>query len=881
MLENLGMLDSPSGDSNALKKDVSDLMADARKSRKAVFRRTIDYNASAINYLQNRIWVSRDIDRPMLQPDYLWSPKLCPPRSYMDSPMNCVMSKPVRTSTNKNKCPIYCVCWTPEGRRLITGAFSGEFTLWNGLTFNFETILQAHESQIRCMKWSHNEEWLLTADHSGYVKYWQANMNNVEMYQAHKEPIRGVSFCPFDNKFVTCSDDSTVRIWDFHRCAEERVLRGHGSDVRSVAWHPVLSLIISGSKDAQQPIKLWDPKTGESVSTLYVHKNTCTDVSWNDNGNWFLTASRDHLIKLFDLRNLKSELQTFRGHKRDVMRVAWHPFHESLFVSGSADGAIFYWLAGTDTELGAVDNAHESMIWSLAWHPFGHILVSGANDFATKFWTRNRPGDVLKDTISAVGPDNLVQAVSATNLLANTYSFGDPEVVDNSFNIDLFKLLTETPISSNRIDTLDDLAFSTNPNDLSTTEIPGLNEGPVTDLNITDTDDPEEREKNKLRSSRTIPKEFAANWASTRITAMPTVMMATPSPSAIAAAAAAAAAAVSNLNATPQYLPPVKPPALNKERLAQSAAPINPSEPEAIVDQIQDRGFCKPNQTPFVEQPISEMNNGVSTHKYDQPPFSEPLPPRVLEQHVPIPEHNVDLRNNTNPSLDWNQRNEELSLQTEHNAPLQTEQPNNLYREPFSGPPQLYNEQENFLESKPFPRHREDRDYRDHEHSEQFNRPFPENDHYFNGPPGGFNSGSYGHHNRNMIPNDQMHPGERGRPFSPNMEKYPYDRRGDRPPPMRQNYDEDSWGRRWPDNRNTPDRLDYPQGPPRRPPREHRPPHPDFYPDPRHPLPPNFVPPHKRPPPMGPGGQPPDHMRKYPRQDPSRSKPPWTGYNRW
>lgn len=32
--------------------------------------------------------------------------------------------------------------WTPEGRRLVTGASSGEFTLWNGLTFNFETILQ-------------------------------------------------------------------------------------------------------------------------------------------------------------------------------------------------------------------------------------------------------------------------------------------------------------------------------------------------------------------------------------------------------------------------------------------------------------------------------------------------------------------------------------------------------------------------------------------------------------------------------------------------------------------------------------------------------------------------------------------------------------------
>ncbi len=78
----------------------------------------------------------------------------------------------------------------------------------------------------------------------------------------------------------------------------------------------------------------------------YVHKNTCTDVAWNRNGNWFLTASRDHLIKLFDLRFMKTELQTFRGHKKDVMRVAWHPCHEGLFASGSADGAIHFWCAG-------------------------------------------------------------------------------------------------------------------------------------------------------------------------------------------------------------------------------------------------------------------------------------------------------------------------------------------------------------------------------------------------------------------------------------------------------------------------------------------------------------------------------------------------------
>lgn len=34
------------------------------------------------------------------------------------------------------------------------------------------------------------------------------------------------SFSPCDSKFATCSDDGTIRIWDFLRCQEEKILRG-------------------------------------------------------------------------------------------------------------------------------------------------------------------------------------------------------------------------------------------------------------------------------------------------------------------------------------------------------------------------------------------------------------------------------------------------------------------------------------------------------------------------------------------------------------------------------------------------------------------------------------------------------------------------------
>lgn len=54
------------------------------------------------------------------------------------------------------------------------------------------------------------------------------------------------------------------------------------------------------------------------VSFRHAHKNTVMEVKWNLNGNWLLTASRDHLCKLFDIRNLKEELQVFRGHKKEA-----------------------------------------------------------------------------------------------------------------------------------------------------------------------------------------------------------------------------------------------------------------------------------------------------------------------------------------------------------------------------------------------------------------------------------------------------------------------------------------------------------------------------------------------------------------------------------
>lgn len=363
--------------------------------RKLAQRRAVDYTSTVVRYMQIRMWQRDSRDRTVLQPTPAAAIDLLPAVAYSDNPSTSFAAKFVHTSLNKNRCSINRVLWTPTGRRLITGSQSGEFTLWNGQSFNFEMILQAHDQAIRSMVWSHNENWMVTGDDGGSIKYWQNNMNNVKANKsAHKESVRDLSFCRTDLKFCSCSDDTTVKVWDFARCQEDRSLSGHGWDVKSVDWHPTKSLLVSGGKD--NLVKLWDAKTGRELCSFHGHKNTVLCVKWNQNGNWVLTASKDQIIKLYDIRAMK-ELESFRGHRKDVTALAWHPFHEDYFVSGSFDGSIFHWLVGHETPQVEIPGAHDNSVWDLAWHPIGYILCSGSNDHTTKFWCRNRPGDTVRD----------------------------------------------------------------------------------------------------------------------------------------------------------------------------------------------------------------------------------------------------------------------------------------------------------------------------------------------------------------------------------------------------------------------------------------------------------------------------------------------------
>jgi len=352
---------------------------DGKRMRKAITRRNVDYNGPLLKHkLGGRFGA---VQRHPLYTVYV------PPVTGNISLSASLTVNLAHVSINKMRTPINTIKYMPNGRRLISGAATGEFTLWNGISFNFETILQAHDAALRAQCWTPHGDYLLSGDQMGVLKYWEPSMNNVHVMEPHKEAIRDISFSPRGTKFCTASDDGTIKVYDFQSSKEECVLTGHGWDVRVAQWHKRHALIASGGKDNM--IKLWDPR-GKEKTTLHVHKNTILALKWTNDGESILSGGKDQVVKMYNLRAMKEEY-THKGHQKEVTALCVHPCLDSTFVSGGGEGAVYIWQKHNEYPVRVIPDAHNKTVWSMDFHPVGHTLATSSIDNTVKFWIRPRP----------------------------------------------------------------------------------------------------------------------------------------------------------------------------------------------------------------------------------------------------------------------------------------------------------------------------------------------------------------------------------------------------------------------------------------------------------------------------------------------------------
>ncbi len=239
------------------------------------------------------------------------------------------------------------VCFNGDGTRFVSTSWDKKVRLWD--TETGKIIQTVTSGKIGyCAKIHPKQDNLVLIGQSD-KKIVQWDMNNgdlVQEYDQHLGPVNSITFVDGGERFMSSSDDKTLRVWEFGI-----------------------------------------PVTTKYIADPSMHSVPATAIS--NNGKYIIGQSLDNQIITFsvDERFRRNNKKRFGGHHN--AGYACQPAFstdDSTVVSGDGSGKIFFWDWKTSKIIKSV-KAHAEVCIGVAWHPLKSSVVASCSwDKTIKLW---------------------------------------------------------------------------------------------------------------------------------------------------------------------------------------------------------------------------------------------------------------------------------------------------------------------------------------------------------------------------------------------------------------------------------------------------------------------------------------------------------------
>ncbi|CAF4007742.1 unnamed protein product [Rotaria sp. Silwood2] len=165
----------------------------------------------------------------------------------------------------------------------------------------------------------------------------------IHIYKGHTKAVQKIHYFPVSaHLFLTCSMDCKVKLWEFYN--ERRCIRtyaGHSQAVRDVSFNNAGTEFLSASYD--KSVKLWDTETGQVKSKFPMRKIPYC-ISFNPSEHkqhLFICGMSDKKILCFDIRS-GHVVQEYDRHLGAINTVTFVDRNRRI-VSTSDDKSIRVW----------------------------------------------------------------------------------------------------------------------------------------------------------------------------------------------------------------------------------------------------------------------------------------------------------------------------------------------------------------------------------------------------------------------------------------------------------------------------------------------------------------------------------------------------------
>lgn len=368
-----------------------------------------------------------------------------PPHIYFDifkrsltSTKNWKLFQSKRYELHFNKGPILSLL-VADLTRVFSGDIDGSVHVWNALSNQYVTSLNAHRKHVSCLT-CHNHLLASGSSDTTIAIHHIFTFEQINILRGHEGPVTSLVFIPTrtnksNNNVVLLasgSTDRTIRIWDITNNTCLRILHGQENTIMSLAFSASIPLkychseadsssvknnmagyIISGSNDRN--IFVWDLKTS-------VYHDTPQVINSIMNTNGPVTA-----MAVYDELSTVGPSQAFITNntitaRPKTMLSGRKPIDIPPFVifAGLADATTsLYSIPGLEKTYIETPNVHRATIWSITVATLHSKIITTSGDRTAMIWDLKSP----KNCTTLGGFDSAVVA-SATSPKEEILCFG-------------------------------------------------------------------------------------------------------------------------------------------------------------------------------------------------------------------------------------------------------------------------------------------------------------------------------------------------------------------------------------------------------------------------------------------------------------------------
>lgn len=250
--------------------------------------------------------------------------------------------------------------FNPTGIQFLSASYDKQIKLWDTeygkcisrfTTGKIPHVVKFHPpidaDHLTTPSW----EFLAGTSDNKIVQFDARSGEKVQEYDHHLGPVNSITFVDENRRFVTTSDDKSLRAWDYGIPVPIKfIAEPYMFALSRAAPHPSGKYVAFQSGDNQIVVYAATDRFRQNRKKSFRGHNSAgyaIDIDFSPDGQFLASGDSGGYVCFWDWKTgrlyhkfLASEKGAAKG---PCTRVAWHPRESSKFVTAGLDGGIRYW----------------------------------------------------------------------------------------------------------------------------------------------------------------------------------------------------------------------------------------------------------------------------------------------------------------------------------------------------------------------------------------------------------------------------------------------------------------------------------------------------------------------------------------------------------